>query len=307
MKKVIVTGNAHPILMQTLTDKGFDVVYQPQISYEEIKNNGQGVSGLVLTTRIKVDKELIDALPQLEWIGRLGSGMELVDVDYARSKDILCASSPEGNRNAVAEHSLGLLLMQINKMNIAVQEVRQGIWLRDENRGTELLGKTVGIIGYGNTGSSFARLLQPFEVTVLAHDKYKTGFENDYIKEAALEQVCEEADIISFNVPLTAETHHFLNKELLVRLKKQPLIISACRGKVINTADLIEGLKNGQVRGACLDVLENEKLNTYTEFEKQQLAELLSFPGVIVTPHIAGYTHEAFLKMATVLLGKLGF
>ncbi len=306
MKKVIVTGNAHPMLMQTLTEKGFDVAYQPQVSYEEIKAAGQGVSGLVLTTRIKVDKELIDALPQLEWIGRLGSGMELVDVDYARSKGIFCASSPEGNRNAVAEHSLGLLLMQINKMNIAVPEVQRGIWLRDENRGTELFGKTVGIIGYGNTGSSFARLLQPFEVTVLAHDKYKTGFKNGYIKEATLDQVCEEADIISFNVPLTGETHHLLNKEFLSRLKKQPLIISACRGKVINTADLIDGLKNGQVRGACLDVLENEKLNTYTASEKQQLTELLSFPGVIVTPHIAGYTHEAFLKMATVLLGKLG-
>lgn len=307
MKKVIVTGNAHPVLMQTLTEKGFDVLYRPQISYEEIKSNGQGVSGLVLTTRIKVDKELIDALPQLEWIGRLGSGMELVDADYARSKKIFCASSPEGNRNAVAEHSLGMLLMQINKMNIAVPEVKQGIWLRDENRGTELFGKTVGIIGYGNTGSSFARLLQPFEVTVLAHDKYKSGFANGYIQEAALERVCEEADIISFNVPLTSETHHYLNKEFLLRLKKQPLIISACRGKVINTADLIEGLKSGLVRGACLDVLENEKLNTYTESEQQQLAALLSFPGVIVTPHIAGYTHEAFLKMATVLLGKLGY
>lgn len=307
MKKVIVTGNAHPILMQTLTEQGFDVAYQPQISYDEIKTGGQNVTGLVLTTRIKVDKELIDALPRLQWIGRLGSGMELVDVDYARSKGILCASSPEGNRNAVAEHSLGLLLMQINKMNIAVPEVKEGIWLRDENRGTELFGKTVGIIGYGNTGSSFAKLLQPFEVTVLAHDKYKTGYGNGYVKEATLEQVCEQADIISFNIPLTSETHHFLNKDFLFQLKKQPLIISACRGKVINTADLIDGLKSGQVRGACLDVLENEKLSSYTEFERQQLSELLSFPGVIVTPHIAGYTHEAFLKMATVLLEKLGF
>ncbi|MCH5715304.1 NAD(P)-dependent oxidoreductase [Niabella hibiscisoli] len=192
-------------------------------------------------------------------------------------------------------------------MNIAVPEVKEGIWLRDENRGTELYGKTVGIIGYGNTGSSFAKLLQPFEVTVLAHDKYKTGYANNYVKEASLEEVCESADIISFNVPLTSETHHLLNSHFLSRLKKQPLIISACRGKVINTADLIEGLKNNQVRGACLDVLENEKLNSYTEFEKQQLAELLSFKTVIVTPHIAGYTHEAFLKMATVLLGKLGF
>ena len=305
MKKAIITGNSHPFLQQALSEKGYNVDYQPNITYEEIKANGQNVFGLILTTRIKVDKELIDALPQLQWIGRLGSGMELVDVTYAESKGILCVSSPEGNRNAVAEHLLGLLLMILNKMNIAIPQVKEGIWLRNENRGTELKGKTVGIIGFGNTGSTFAKLLAPFEVTVLAYDKYKNDFANSYIKEASLEQVCKYADIVVFCVPLTQETHHMLNSELLAKMEGKPIVMSACRGKVICTADLIKGLKAQQISGACLDVLENEKLNTHTEAEKYQFYELLSFPNVIVTPHIAGYSHEAFLKMVTVTLEKL--
>ena len=307
MKEVIITGKAHPLMQDTLIEKGFNVFYEPEISYDQLKARGNSVCGLVLTTRIKVDKALIDAMPNLEWIGRLGSGMELVDVNYAESKNILCASSPEGNCNAVAEHSLGMLLLLINKMNIAIPEVQHGIWLRDPNRGTELSGKTVGIIGYGHTGSSLAKLLQPFNVTVLAYDKYKSGFADGYIREASLEQVCRYANFISFNVPLTSETHYMLNAGLLELMQQKPVIISACRGKVIHTDALITGLKNNTISGAALDVLENEKLNTHIEDEKKQMQELLSFKNVIVTPHIAGYSHEALVKMATVLLRKLGF
>ncbi|MGJ7031247.1 NAD(P)-dependent oxidoreductase [Niabella hirudinis] len=305
-EKVIITGNAHPILQETLAEKGFEVNYLPKITYEELMAQSHDITGLVLTTRITVDKNLIDAAPSLKWIGRLGSGMELIDVPYAQSKNILCVSSPEGNRNAVAEQSLGMLLMLLNKMNIAVPEVQQFTWKREENRGTELTGKTVGIVGYGNTGWAFARLLQPFNVTVLAYDKFKNDFAHDHVKEASLEQVCRYSDVISFNVPLTSDTKGMLTLELMKTMQQKPIILNASRGKVIHLPTLKEGLKQALISGACLDVLENEKLDTYTREEKETLQWLLNQSNVIITPHIAGYSHEAFLKMATVLLKKLG-
>ena len=303
---ILITAPVHDFFLDTLSKKGIDFLYEPTMRYPELLGKIQLATGLVISTQIKIDKNLIDQAPHLKWIGRLGSGMDHIDVGYAKSKNIICESSPEGNCNAVAEHALGLLLNFFRNISKSVAQVKNNQWLRAENRGTEISGKTIGIIGFGHTGSAFAKLLASFNVTILAYDKYKTGFGNEFVTESTEDALIKYADVISLHLPLTSETTHYISNDFFLKLKKQPIIINTSRGSVIDSAALINAIQNKLISGSLLDVLENEKLDTFTSEEKQVFETLNKFDNVMITPHIAGYSHEATYKMSRVLLEKLG-
>lgn len=305
-QKVIVTAKVHPYLTDTLTGKGYHVLYQPAITYEDLFHTIHSCVGLVVTTRIKIDRHILDNAVNLQWIARLGSGMEMIDVDYASEKGIRCVSSPEGNCDAVGEQALGMLLCVFNNILKSNLQLRLGVWEREKNRGFELGDKTVGIIGYGNTGNAFARKLSGFGCTILAYDKYKKGFGDELVKEATMEEIFKRADVVSLHLPLTAETRHLVDDSFLKSFTGHIYLINTSRGQVVDTAALINSLQSEKVIGACLDVLENEKPESMNVQEKEQFEYLLHAPNVVITPHIAGYTHEASFKMAYIVLKKLG-
>ena len=302
---ILISTYVHEFLLSKFSEKNIPVEYHPDIQNEALIPLLKDATGLVITTRIRIDQRLLDAAPKLQWIGRLGSGLELIDLTALKKRGIEFISTPEGNCQSVGEQNLGTLLSLMHKINSSAAEVKNYTWLRNENRGIELQGKTVGIYGLGHTGTAFARLLQPFGGLVLAYDKYKSGFANDYIREADPAQIAKHADVISFHLPLTPETRHIANEDFFFRLEKKPILLNTSRGAIMDTSALIDALKKGQISGAGLDVLENEKLNSFLSAERQAFEFLTQHPAVIVTPHIAGYSHEAFYRMSFILIQKL--
>jgi D-3-phosphoglycerate dehydrogenase len=305
---ILFIDSVHPLLQKELEAKGFVCHLQYDWTKEKIGEELHNFDGIVIRSRIKLDKKLIDKGIRLKFIARAGAGMENIDVFYAESQEIKCLSSAEGNRDAVGEHALGMLLCLLNNISRADREVRQGLWVREGNRGTELQGKIIGIIGYGNMGSAFAQRLKGFDCTVLAYDKYKENYSNEFVKESTLKELFEHTDILSIHLPLTEETEFIVNQSFLEKFKKNIFFINTSRGKQVVTDDLVACMKSGKVIGACLDVLEYESLS-FEGLDKDKLPPsfryLTESDRVILTPHIAGWTHESNEKISATLARKI--
>ena len=306
--KILFIDSCHPFLHEELSRNKFQCDLSYDLTKEEIENKIGDYEGVVIRSKVKFTKELIDKGKKLRFIARVGAGMENIDVAYAESKGIKCLHAPEGNRTAVAEHALGMLLALMNNIIRADSQVREGKWVREGNRGEELEGKTIGIIGYGNMGTAFAQRLKGFGVTVLAYDKYKNNFSDEHAKEVTMDEIFASADIVSLHIPLADDTLFLVNDEFINKFKKNIYIINTSRGKCLKTDDLVKNLKTGKVLGACLDVLEYETVS-FEALDKAKLPEsflfLSSSDKVILTPHIGGWTFQSNEKMARVLAEKI--
>ncbi|MBE0651989.1 MAG: hypothetical protein IH595_14275 [Bacteroidales bacterium] len=308
MKKVLFIDSTHPSLVEGLEKAGFSCDYFRDYHRGDFMKIIGGYEGVIIRSKIKLDAEILFEAKKLKFIGRVGAGMENIDVDFAESHGITCLNAPEGNRGAVGEQAVGMLLMLFNHLLRADAEVRKGIWRREENRGLEIEGRTIGIIGYGNTGGSFARKLSGFRPKVIAYDKYKTEFSDVYAREATMEVLFEECDVVSFHLPYTDETHFLVNDEFIRKFKKPIFLINTSRGKIVKTDDLVKNLKSGKVLGACLDVLEFEGLsfeNLNQENLPKAFTELIQMDNVVLSPHIAGWTHESNLKLSATIVRKV--
>jgi D-3-phosphoglycerate dehydrogenase / 2-oxoglutarate reductase len=303
MKRVLITCQIEEPFISKLRKLGFEVEYKPEISNEDVNPIIGEYSGLIVSTKTPVDRTLIDNATKLEFIGRAGSGMEHIDVKYAESNGIHCISSPEGNCNAVADHAVGMLLCLLNNIHIANLEVKNGKWEREKNRGIELSGLTIGIIGYGHTGTAFSQRLIGFGVDILAYDKYKSGYSNAFVKEAGMAELFEKCDIVSLHLPMTEETCNMVNLDWIDKFKKEFYLINTSRGKIVNLHDLEQALSNGKILGACLDVLKNEP----PKMTDKSVKRIIEQKNVILTPHIAGWSHQSKDKMGDVLLNKIHF
>ncbi len=307
MKKILITDDVHEHLISSLKQLGYEVDFFPETTLAEVYNIVHRYHGLIINSKIIVDNFFLEKAPLLQFVARLGSGMEIIDKEAAVKRNIAVLNSPEGNRNAVAEHALGMLLCLARNLNRTKIQLQDLIWKREENRGWELKGKSIGIIGFGHTGSSFAKKLRGMEMDVLVYDKYKTDIDACLygIKvEPNLENLFG-CDIISLHLPLTSETMYFVNQDFIQRCKKGVIIINTSRGKVVHTKDLIRHLDSGYVAGACLDVFENEHPHTYSIEETAMYNNLNNRPNVIISPHIAGWTKESKYNLSAILFKKI--
>lgn len=302
---ILIADAMHPSILPMLEDKGFTADYLPKIQRSEIIDALQNYNGMIIRSKTTVDEALLAKANPLQFIARAGAGLDQIDLDAVNKRNIQLFNAPEGNRDAVAEHAIGMLLCLFNKLHTANQQVRSRVWDRERNRGVELGGKTVGIIGYGNMGRAFARRLSAFGCKVLAYDKYLTGFSDAYAQEAAMEELFARCQILSLHVPLTPETNKLVNTDFINRFRHPIYIINTARGEIIPLNALQEALQSGKVLGACLDVLENEKLQTLTPVQQAAFAYLVSTEQVLFSPHVAGWTHESYVRINEVLVGKI--
>jgi len=306
MPLIVLLDKVPGFFIQLLQESGYETVEATQVNEQALSEALGKATGLLVRSKSRLDRKLLDRAPAVQFILRPGSGLENIDMEAVRERGIQLLNSSEGNRNAVAEHALGMLLSLLHYIPKAYQELKSGKWLREANRGTELAGSRVGIIGYGNTGSAFANKLKSLDVEILVYDKYMPPENAERpIRPVTLRELTDEADIISFHVPYNAETHYMLNARFLEQLKNPAYIINTSRGKVVDTNALMAGLANGKVKGVCLDVLEHEEPENYTAQEQEQMQKLLQRDDVIVTPHIAGWSQKSEVAIYRILLEKL--
>ncbi|MBC7399489.1 MAG: phosphoglycerate dehydrogenase, partial [Mucilaginibacter sp.] len=301
--KILIADDIHPIFIEQAEALGYVCDYQPTIKLDGALEIIAGYAGLVIRSKFNVDRPLIDAATNLRFVCRAGAGMDNIDEAYAAEKNISLINASEGNMDAVGEHAVGLLLSLMNHFNTADAEIRNGEWKREANRGFELKGKTVGVIGYGFMGKSFAKKLSGFEVEVIAYDKYKTGFSDRYAREVSMEEIVKHSDVLSIHVPLTKETDGMINDELLFHFKKPIFFINTSRGKVAKVRAVLNAIKEGKIMGAGLDVLEVEKFPALAE--QEWFDDLKKSGKVILTPHVAGWTFDSYRKISEVMAGKL--
>lgn len=302
-KNILIVDDIHPIFIERAEALGYQCDYRPDIKTDEALSLISEYAGLLIRSKFLVTKEVLDRAAKLRFILRAGAGMDNIDEAYATSKGVNLLNAPEGNSDAVGEHALGMLLSLMNNFNKADAEIRAGSWQREANRGFELKGKTVGIIGYGHMGRSFARKLQGFEVNVIAYDKYKTGFSDQYAREVSMEEIVKHSDVLSLHIPLTSETDGLVDDEYLFHFKNPIFLLNTARGKVAKVQAILNGIKQGKILGAGLDVLEVEKYPALAE--QPWYPELIQQGKVLLTPHVAGWTFDSYRKISEVLAGKL--